>query len=53
MGVSRTHHAGGLVLEVMPQLSVYGRWLLVQRVQEGRPVAHVAVKSFVYVSDGQ
>ncbi|WP_121192530.1 IS481 family transposase [Motilibacter peucedani] len=26
----------------MPQLSVYGRWLLVQRVLEGRPVAHVA-----------
>lgn len=30
--------------EVMPQLSVYGRWLLVQRVLSGRPVAHVAAE---------
>ena len=30
--------------QVRPQLSVYGRWLLVQRVQEGRPVAHVAAE---------
>ena len=31
-------------MEVRPQLSVYGRWLLVQRVMSGRPVAHVAVE---------
>jgi transposase InsO family protein len=31
-------------LEVKPQLSVYGRWLLVQRVMSGRPVAHVAAE---------
>jgi transposase-like protein len=31
-------------LEVRPQLSVYGRWLLVQRVMSGRPVAHVAAE---------
>jgi hypothetical protein len=31
-------------LEVRPQLSVYGRWLLVQRVRSGRPVAHVAAE---------
>ena len=30
--------------QVRPQLSVYGRWLLVQRVLEGRPVAHVAAE---------
>ena len=29
---------------VKPQLSVYGRWLLVQRVLSGRPVAHVAAE---------
>ncbi len=28
--------------QVKPQLSVYGRWLLVQRVLSGRRVAHVA-----------
>ncbi len=32
------------MLEVRPQLSVYGRWLLVQRVMSGRPVAHVAAE---------
>ena len=32
------------MLKVMPQLSVYGRWLLVQRVLSGRPVAHVAAE---------
>jgi transposase-like protein len=31
-------------LEVKPQLSVFGRWLLVQRVMSGRPVAHVAAE---------
>lgn len=31
-------------MEVKPQLSVYGRWLLVQRVLSGRPVAHVAAE---------
>ena len=31
-------------MEVKPQLSVYGRWLLVQRVMSGRPVAHVAAE---------
>ena len=31
-------------MEVRPQLSVYGRWLLVQRVMSGRPVAHVAAE---------
>jgi len=31
-------------LQVKPQLSVYGRWLLVQRVMSGRPVAHVAAE---------
>jgi transposase InsO family protein len=31
-------------LKVKPQLSVYGRWLLVQRVMSGRPVAHVAAE---------
>ena len=30
--------------QVRPQLSVYGRWLLVQRVLSGRPVAHVAAE---------
>ena len=30
--------------QVKPQLSVYGRWLLVQRVMSGRPVAHVAAE---------
>ncbi len=30
--------------QVRPQLSVYGRWLLVQRVMSGRPVAHVAAE---------
>ena len=30
--------------KTMPQLSVYGRWLLVQRVASGRPVAHVAAE---------
>lgn len=30
--------------KVMPQLSVYGRWLLVQRVASGRPVAYVAAE---------
>ena len=30
--------------QVRPQLSVYGRWLLVQRVLQGRPVAHVAAE---------
>ena len=30
--------------QVKPQLSVYGRWLLVQRVLSGRPVAHVAAE---------
>ena len=42
--MSRTHHAGGLGSQVKPQLSVYGRWLLVQRVRSGRPVAHVAAE---------
>jgi transposase InsO family protein len=32
------------VSQVRPQLSVYGRWLLVQRVMSGRPVAHVAAE---------
>ena len=31
-------------MKVRPQLSVYGRWLLVQRVMSGRPVAHVAAE---------
>ena len=31
-------------MQVKPQLSVYGRWLLVQRVMSGRPVAHVAAE---------
>jgi transposase InsO family protein len=31
-------------MEVKPQLSVYGRWLLVQRIMSGRPVAHVAAE---------
>jgi transposase InsO family protein len=31
-------------MQVRPQLSVYGRWLLVSRVSQGRPVAHVAAE---------
>ena len=39
VGVSRTHHAGGVVSEVRRQLSVYGRSSFVQQVMSGRPVA--------------
>lgn len=30
---------------VKPQLSIYERWLLVQRVTAGRPMAHIAADS--------